>query len=205
MKNLFLALFILVFTVPSFSQSKKEIVKQQSNKLQYIDSSKQRVSLNSYKNENNDLLVKEIDTDSGIVRQVLHHKKNIVLDSIDYQQVKNILFKIIGSGFDEKKYTMLHFYNKNNSKLKKDIDYKRYWKWIRKNSDHYQAFLIGTKDSHIQSNKNENVFLDSYDFFKNAFFSNSISDLNHLFIKPNGEIYIYYGIEDILSALDWSV
>ena len=33
----------------------------------------------------------------------------------------------------------------------------------------------------------------------------SAFEINHLLIKPDGEIYIYYGLTNILDVLDWSV
>jgi len=48
---------------------------------------------------------------------------------------------------------MIHLYSTNDVNIYKDSKNKNYWKWIKNNSNGYQSFLIGTKNSNIELNK----------------------------------------------------
>lgn len=99
---------------------------------------------------------------------------------------------------------MIHLY-RNNENIYKDSKYKKYWKWIKRSSKQYQSFLIGTKDSQIEPNKKNHIYLDKKNLIEKLFFKSSDFKINHILIKPNGEVYIYFGLNDILHVLDWSV
>ena len=144
-----------------------------------------------------------IENDSIIIKNTYPHKNIGKLDSIQLHQIRMLLKRIIGSEFNQKKNTMIHLYKNKN--VYKDSKYKKYWKWIKKNSNRYQSFLIGTKDSQIAQNKMNHIYLDRKNLIEKLFFKSSDFKINHLMIKPNGAIYVYFGLNDILQALDWSV
>lgn len=182
----------------AFSQSNKKPV--------YFYFDNQEISKKEFeKLDERKIFIKEIEKDTAIIRNVYLHKNIGKLDSVQHYQINMFLQKIVGEDFSVQKKTMIHLYNKNDAKLYKDSKFKKYWKWIKNNSDRYQAFLIGTKDSQIEEDKKNHIYLDSHNLLKNIFFKNSDFEINHLLIKPNGEIYIYYGLNDILNVLDWSV
>lgn len=99
---------------------------------------------------------------------------------------------------------MIHLY-RNQNQIYEDADNTRYWDWIANNSAKYQSLLIGTKNSKINIDTSKRIYLDNYNVLENLFFSASKFEINHLLLKPNGEVYIFYGIDDILNVLDWSV
>lgn len=148
---------------------------------------------------------RKTENDSSIIENVFLHKNIGKLDSIQHHQISMFLTKIIGSEFNQEKKTMIHLYHKNNKNIYKNSKYKKYWKWIKNNSNSYQSFLIGTKNSQIEPNKKNHIYLDQYNLLEKLFFQSSDFKINHLLIKPNGEIYIYFGLDDILKVLDWSV
>ena len=100
---------------------------------------------------------------------------------------------------------MIHLYRKKDDKIYEDSKFKKYWRWIKNNSQRYQAFLIGSKDSQIEEDNEQHIYLDNYNLLESLFFKSSAFEINHLLIKPDGEIYIYYGLTNILDVLDWSV
>lgn len=147
--------------------------------------------------------VMETRTDSTITQSIVSRKKSVQLDSIEHKQLMMFLSKVIGRKFDDNKNTLIHLYNSDKN-ISENIKYKHYWNWIKRHKSKYQSFLIGTKNSGIKTDSRKHVFLDNYNLLENLFFKNSTFDINHVSIKSNGEIYIYYGIEDILWVLDWS-
>ena len=150
------------------------------------------------------IFTRKVENDTAVIKYIYRRKNFSQLDSTQHVQTKKILSKITNFDFDENVKTMIHLY-KNDEQIYKDAEYKKYWRWIKKNSDRYQAFLIGTRNSGVQAQGKKHIYLDSYDFLNNVFFENSDFEINHLLIKPTGEIYVYYGINDILHVLDWSV
>lgn len=146
-----------------------------------------------------------VENDSSTTKHIYFHKNVGKLDSIQFNQIQMLLTKIIGPEFKQNKKTILHIYRKGNNHIYADSKYKSYWNWIKNNSNEYQAFLIGSKDSDIKVDKKRHIFVDQYDLLETLFFKNSEFNINHLLIKPTSEIYIYSGIDDILNVLDWSV
>jgi hypothetical protein len=155
--------------------------------------------------DNRKYYTRKTENDTSIIKNIYSHRNIGILDSIKLKQITSFLTKIIGSEFNQEKKTMIHLYRNNDKNIYKDSKYKRYWEWIEINSNRYQSFLIGTKDSKIKPNKQEHIYLDYYDLLEKLFFQNSDFKINHILIKPNGEIYIYFGLNDILTVLDWSV
>lgn len=155
--------------------------------------------------DNRKIYTRTIENDSSSIEKIYLHKNIGKLDSIQLKQVTMFLTKIIGSEFNQEKKTMIHLYRENDKNIYSDSKYKKYWKWIKNNSKRYQSFLIGTKDSQIEPNKKKHIYLDQYDLIEKLFFQSSDFKINHLLIKPNGEIYIYFGLNDILHVLDWSM
>ncbi len=149
--------------------------------------------------------IKETTNDTVVLKNAYLHKRVGKLDSVQQYQINLFLKKIIGKKFSVNKKTMIHLYSKNEERMQKDADYKKYWKWISSNRSRYQAYLIGTKNSQVEEDMKNHIYVDSYDLLKNLFFKGSNFDINHLLIKPDGEIYIYYGMNDLLAVLDSSV
>jgi hypothetical protein len=200
-KPLIISLLFLLSQIV-YCQSNKEII--------YIDTNKQRLTLEEFEfiDKSNIVTIDE-ENDSVVLRKIyvrdhFYLRKHGHLDSLQHVQINNFLHKIIDSDYDEDKKTLIHLYSLNNENLERDIKYKRYWKAIKKRSHKYQTFLIGTKDSGVELNRKKKVYKDSYDLLKNLFFSDSKFQINHLFIKPNGDIIVYYGGEEILFILDES-
>ena len=195
-KNLCKLLFLI--SIVSFSQNsnKKTVYYFQNNEI----SEKEYEAFDARK-----IYTTTNATDSSQIKTIYLHKNNGKLDSIQLQQIRMFLTKIIGSDFNQEKRTMIHLYSKNGKSVHDDSKNKKYWKWIKKNSNRYQSFLIGTKDSQIEPNKKNQIYLDQYNLLEKLFFKSSNFNINHLFIKPNGDLYIYFGIDDISRVLDWSV
>ncbi|WP_452225044.1 hypothetical protein [Lacinutrix chionoecetis] len=198
MQNILTIFLILLLSQSALGQKQKNVI--------YIDSNNEIITLNEFQSiDKRKIYTSEVKNDTAVITTV-HLRKNIgKLDSLEHQQVRMLLSKIIGTEIDENKNIMIHLYSKKDKQIIKDKKYKKYWKWINNNSGLYQSFLIGTKNSGITTNRKKQIFVDDYNLLKKLFFSSSNFEINHLFIKPNGEIYIYYGGEDILDILDWSV
>ncbi|TQD39787.1 hypothetical protein [Haloflavibacter putidus] len=197
--NRFYLMFVFLFIVAkSFAQEKKEIF--------YLVSEKQILTEQTYKTlDQRKIFTKTVENDSTIVTEIFPRKNTAQLDSTQHQQIKMFLSKIIGKDYNPEKNTMLHLYSDNTEKVKNDLKHKKYWRYIRKNKRKIQAFLIGTKNSGIQANPKKHLYHDPYNLLHNLFFKDSEFKMNHLCIKPNGEVLIFYGLESNLHALDWSV
>ncbi|MCX7549435.1 hypothetical protein [Xanthomarina sp. F2636L] len=124
------------------------------------------------------------------------------LTQTENEQVRLMVEKIVGKDIDSNKTIAIHLYKKNDKQLQRDIKYKRYWKWIKKNPNRIEAFLIGNKDSGIIPNPEKHVYVDSYNFLNNTFFNNSELDYNHLAFKPDGTYRLFLGEYDILGVID---
>lgn len=189
---------LILFSITCFSQN--------LNKKTYYYFENNEISKTVFESfDNRKFYIKKIKNDTSFIKNVYNHKNIGILDSTHLKQITMFLTKIIGSEFDNTKKTMIHLYRENDKIIYKDSKNKRYWKWIKNNSNNYQSFLIGTKDSKIKSNKKKHIHLDYYNLLEKLFFQNSEFKINHLLIKPDGEIYIYFGLDDILNVLDWSV
>lgn len=196
MKQTFATLFVLTILLVA-CQSNKNVV--------YVDANNQKITkarFNSF--DQNKFYTKTFVKDTLTVKKIYPHRKIGMLDSVQLQQFKTFLAKTFGNDFNENKKTMIHLYSKNDN-IKEDSKYRRYWSWIEDNSDRYQAFLVGTKNSSIKADKENHIYVDSYGLLNHLFFRDSDFDINHLLLKPNGIIYIYYGMKDILGVLDWSI
>lgn len=191
-----LAVLLIAMTFTANSQTKKIIYLY--NKLPITEA--EFKSLDERKS-----YTKVMENDTAIIKSSYPHKVIGKLDSLQHVQINTYLEKIIGKDFDRNKMTMIHLYSQNDERIKKDSRLDKYWSWIRKNSNKYQAFLIGIKESKIEAKTKKHIYLDVNNIFRNSFFKNSDFSINHLFIKPDGEIYIYYGLDDIFYVLDWSV
>ena len=148
---------------------------------------------------------KDIENDTAIIKKTYLNKKIEILNQDKFIELKLFLKELIGSNFDDKKKTMIHFYSKENLNFLEDSKLKNYWKWINNNSKKYQSFLIATENLQIKNAEKNHIYVVKNNFLQNLFFENSDYKINHLLLKPSGEIYIYYGIDDILNVLDWSV
>ena len=191
-------LFILLFNLITFGQKKQ--------KLTYFYFENQQISRQQFEElDSRKVFIKETENDTSIIKNIHLHKKLAKLDSVQHSQVNTFLKKIIGDDFEVNKKTMIHLYNKKDEKIYEDSKFKKYWRWIKNNSQRYQAFLIGSKDSQIEEDNEQHIYLDNYNLLESLFFKSSAFEINHLLIKPDGEIYIYYGLTNILDVLDWSV
>ncbi len=198
MKTYFIHIFSLLFFIAGFGQEKK--------KIRYMVPDQQVLSEKVYKSlDQRKIFTKTVENDSTIVTEIYPRKNTAQLDSTQHQQLKMFLSKIIGEDYDPEKNTMLHLYSEKTEKINKDIEDKRYWRYIKKNKRKFQSFLISTKNSGIQANPKKHLYHDPYNLLQNLFFKDSEFKMNHLCIKPNGEVHIFYGLESNLHALDWSV
>ena len=195
-KNITLLMLLISITCFSQNLNKKKRYYFQNNEIT-------KTEFESL--DNNKTYHKRIINDSLIIETKYPHKIIGKLDSVQLKQITMFLQKVIGSEFEKEKKTIIHLYRKNNGNAYNDSKHKRYWKWIKNNSNKYQSFLIGTKNSEIKPIKENHIYIDKYDLLERLFFKISDFETNHLLIKPNGEIYIYFGVEDILTVLDWSV
>ena len=196
MKNALTA-FIFFISIVSFSQS---------NKHTFYYFQNQEITKSDFETFNpNKIYVKTIENDTAIVELVNLRKTIGKLDSISFRQVKMLLSNIIGDEFNPHKNTLVHLYRENNNNIYTDSQYRKYWKHIKSHSKKYQAYLLTNNESHRVEDKNEHIFIDAYNVLDKLFFQASDAQLNHFFLKPNGEIYTYFGIDDILDILDWSV
>ena len=191
-------LFILLFNLITFGQKKQ--------KLTYFYFENQQISRQQFEElDSRKVFIKETENDTSIIKNIHLHKNLAKLDSVQHSQINTFLKKIIGDDFKVNKQTMIHLYRKKDDKIYEDSKFKKYWRWIKNNSQRYQAFLIGSKDSQIEEDNEQHIYLDNYNLLESLFFKSSAFEINHLLIKPDGEIYIYYGLTNILDVLDWSV
>lgn len=195
MKKKLLVAFMF-YSFMTFSQSKEKI---------YLINENEKVSKQQFEAlDKEKIYFTKIKNDSSIISIANSRQKIIQLNPSQQSQISLYLDKIIGVNYDSTKKTMIHLYRKNQ-KIGNDSEYKRYWSWIESNSNKYQAFLLGSKNSKIVENSKKHIFLDNDGLFENSFFSKSDFEINHILIKPSGEVYVFYGMEDILNVLDKSV
>lgn len=192
-------MFICLFSsLILFCQNKKTI--------QYIDYNGKEVTeeqFNSY--DKTKVFERIIENDSILIKKIFLVKVIASLDSIQLQKLNNFLTETLENRFDKNKNTLIHLYNQNNNKIYKDLKNKKYWKYIKSISGEFQSFMIGTKNSQINEDKNLGIYIDKNDLLYDSFFKDFGFQINHLLIKPNGDIYIYYGVEDIIYVLDHSI
>lgn len=197
MKNI-VAVLILFLCQSAICQQDKEII--------YVDSNNREITKRQVKFIHpSKIYIEETETDTTLIKKVFLRKHLAKLDSAEYARIKAFLAKTIGPGFDENKNTMIHFYGKNNGEIKKAMEYKKYWNWIMINSDDQQAYLFGSKKTGLQTDREKHFYIDPNNTIDKMFFSDSKFENNHVYIKPGGEVYIYYGGDDILAYLDWSL
>lgn len=127
-----------------------------------------------------------------------------MLDSIQASQIGIYLQKIIGSDYNKTKTTLIHLYQKNDEQIKDASESKEYWSHYKNKKDKYQAFLLGGKNSGVVKNQKKHIHVDEHNLIGNLFFKTSNYNINHLIIKPSGEIYTFYGTSDLLYILDYS-
>lgn len=192
--------FFIIITLVSVNSYSQFLDKPHRYFFQNTEVSK--TEFESYKSSKT--YTRKVEDDAAITETLYLHKNIGKLDSLQHQQVTMFLSKIIGSDYKANKKTMIHLYRKEGTQIKKDSKQKKYWKWIKSNSKEYQSFLIGTKNSRINPEPENHIYYDSYDLLEKLFFKNSDFEINHLLIKPNGDLYIYFGLDDILNVLDWS-
>lgn len=193
---------ILLFVLTFFSF----LMHGQSKKRIYLNSQSEKITKPEFDAiDSKKFYITTIETDSTVVSMANSYKNIAQLNPTQVNQISMYLEKIIGPTYDKNKSTMIHFYRKNDQNIINDSKHKKYWSWIKTNSNRYQAFLIGAKNSIITENGKLHIFLDDYKLLENLFFSKSEFDVNHILIKPSGQVYIFYGQDDILNILDLSV
>lgn len=196
MKKIFITAIILLIVNTFFGQSEKQVV--------FMDSNGKIIASRDIKRaDSNRQFLRVIENDTAIIKILQPRKHEIILNVLQFTQLKMLLKKIIGNSYDERKNTMIHLYRKADTN--EDENYSQYWNYIALHSDKLQAYLIGTKNSGIKRNFDKNIYIDTYDMLNNMFFKDSPYDLNHIYIGSNGEISYFYGLEDILWILDWSI
>lgn len=190
-------LFFLLISSIAFGQKKKTY---------YLNEENDKISKSEYRQLNDkNLIFQEAKNDTANFKVASLKKYVAKLDSLQLKQVQSYLKKLIGSDFDSTKKTMIHLYRKNGKKINEDASYNKYWSWIKTNSKKYQAFLIGNQYSAVNENKENHILYDSENFFETIFFNKSVFEINHILIKPSGDIYVFYGRDDILYVLDSAV
>lgn len=127
------------------------------------------------------------------------------LNTSQLEKTNEFLTKSINKDHDINIPVIIHFFDGKNEILTASLENKRYWKWIKKNSKKIQSYLIVPKGSNITPNQKNHLHKDDKEFLKKLFFENSNFEINHVYIKPNGEVKIFYGNEDIIEVLDFSI
>lgn len=192
-----LSLLILLFSFAAFSQAQ--------DKPTYFYLENEEIDKDQFaKLDERKTYHKEVVTDTAVFVKAYQHRNIGQLDSVQHAQINVFLEKNIGKKYDSNRKNMIHLYAKNDDKIQKDAQFKKYWKWISRNRDRYNSYLIGTKTSQIEADQKNHMYIDSYDLLRNLFFKDSDFDINHLLIKPSGEVYVFFGMDDILGVLDYA-
>ncbi|WP_417857485.1 hypothetical protein [Xanthomarina gelatinilytica] len=193
---LFFEIIFCFVTVNTFGQNASKKVKYADANGVYISEKKFNECLNA------GYPIKTIEEDEITVHFLSQNFIEGKFTQTENEQVRLMINKIVGYDIDRNKAMSIHLYKKNDKKLKHDIKYKRYWRWIKKNPNRIEGILIGYKDSGIVPNPEKHVYVDSYNFFYNTFFKKTELDYNHVVIKPDGTYKLYHGNYDILGVLD---
>lgn len=197
MKKFYL-LIILIITIKSNSQSVQKHI--------YLDNYNNKLTSEKF----NELRTKNVTIQKThkkdiSIQKILYKQKVVELDSIQLNQIQQLLEKMTNNSFSETKNTMIHIFESNNEIYSQSIENKRYWRWIKTNRKRTQAFLIGSRDSNIVTNSKKNTYVDELDILKKIFFTDSRFKINHIYLEPNGTVKVFYGYDDILKILDYSV
>jgi hypothetical protein len=193
---LFFEIIICFVSTNTFGQVAKKTIKYVDLKGNYISEKK----YNSYLKDG--FLSKPFENYATIDHHLYMNTYEGKLTPPEDAQVKLMIEKIVAKEIDINKTILIHLYNKNDEQLQHDINYKRYWNWLKKNPNRIESYLIGNKDSGIVPNPEKHVYVDSYNFFYNTFFKKTELDYNHVVIKPDGTYKLYHGNYDILGVLD---
>ena len=136
---------------------------------------------------------------------VYHPSNNIShgkLDNTQKTQVLSLLDKISNSKINRKGKIVLHFFKNETSDLKSTIENKKYWKWVRKNTNAITSLVLIDKDLDIKTNPEKNIFKDEYDIVNRIFLKHSDYSTNHIILHQDGSFNIIYGKYDIIRILD---
>ena len=147
----------------------------------------------------------ETKNDSSIIKKSYLHEKIFQLDSTEIKKMRIVLNKIIGSNFNPKLKTMIHVFKEKDKSFSKSLNNKKYFEYVNNHFDKYQYYFIGTKDSQIVPDDKNHTYIDYDNLLEKLFFQNSPFKINHLLFKPDGLVYLYFGLEDTLLVLDMAV
>ncbi|WP_417873647.1 hypothetical protein [Xanthomarina gelatinilytica] len=203
LKSLIFIFFISCFTSNAlFGQNVKKEVK-------YINIDGEHISERKYnKCIKKGFIDNIIENEEYIVHYLSYNLYEGKLTTIEHEQIRLMIEKIVGKEIDSNRTILIHLYNKNDQQLNIDINYSRYWYQVEKSRERtikiFDSFLIGNKDSGITPNPENHVYVDSYNFLNNTFLNNSKLDYNHISIRPDGTYKIFKGFYDILFVLDMS-
>ncbi|WP_452602686.1 hypothetical protein [Pontimicrobium sp. MEBiC06410] len=198
MRNIFIIFnFVLLFQ-NGFSQNQRKTV--------YLNQNNEEVTKSQFDSiDKKKVYLRKNKTDTLITHKYIYRKNYGELNPTQQKRVNQLLKSTIGNSFDENKYTMIHFFDEESKALKKGMKNEKYWSWIKRNSNRFQAFFIASKTVGIKKNKQRQLYIDTTNKIRDVFFFNSDFKINHVFIQPNGKIIVFYGNDNILYILDASV
>lgn len=189
---------ILITLLVSFSLLSQNNVK----KTIYLFNNKEITQSEFNKLNLNKFFIKETEFDSIIVKDIRLNKILVNLNDKEKESFFKFIEKNTNKKFNKQKQTLIHFYSLKERIPKNDPNFRSYKNWLQDNSSKYQSYIFLKPNS--EKNR-KRIFIDKDNFIENLFFSKSPFDINHIFINSKQEIYVYYGIEDLLFVLDWSV
>jgi hypothetical protein len=198
MKHLLIVFTLLFIFQNSFSQDNR--------RTRYVNQNDEEITKAQFDSVNRrEVYLKKYKSDTLITHKFIYRKNYGELNTIQQKQINQLLTNILGDNFDNNKFTIIHLFDENDKALKKGIKNKKYWNWIERNSNKFQAYLIVSEALGIKKNEKKQLYIDVANKIKSVFFHNSEFKINHVFIQPNGEITVFYGNDDILYVLDSSV
>ena len=154
-------LFTFVFISLSIS-----LLSQNNKKVIYLNTDNIEITKKQYKTAHKKTTFYiETENDTVTIKKLYSRKNFVKLDSSYLNQIKEFLTKISDAKFDKNKNTVIHLY-RTDKNIRKDIKYKKYWNYIKKHSNKYQSFLIGTKESGIKQDTKHNIYLDENDLLQ---------------------------------------
>jgi len=182
----------------TFCHSQKDTV--------YTDLEGKKISQKEfYKLDDTNISIKIHDFTTPIVKSAYSVRRVRQLDSTQLFQINMYLEKVIGSKYNKTKINVIHHFRSSGNEIKEACNDKDYWlrlKTVLKQK--YSSYIFGEKNSGVIKNSKKHIYIDEYNLIENIFFKKSDYNINHIVLKPSGEVSVFYGTSDLLYVLDSS-
>jgi hypothetical protein len=191
-------IFIFCFTAVLTAQTKRDTTLYKYGNIYMQEAMFNK--LNPYK-----VYVIDFVTDSTVTKEAFSRNVEVELDSLQFIQIKTHIAKLTSQKYNPNKTAIFHLFSGDTNEANKIFHNERYWNFQEEHNFPVQSFILSEKDVALKDEPSNFFYLDERQFLEKLFFKNSIFNINHLIIKPDGNMLLIYGIQDIGYPLDIAV